>query len=206
MVAPRPADRLPDAGRRRGQAGILYAVDNGAILFGFDLATGKHAVGQEARHAAEGLAGPRRRQALRRHRERQVLHPQAVARPASRCSTKTRCRSRIQEGTGGAEPGPEPIVASPAVANGRVYVASMDALYAIGPKALKAGAAAAPPRRPRRRPPAPPVAADHRARLPVRRHAEAGPGAEVHRQPVRRQRQSGADAGRRARSPGRSKG
>ena len=48
----------------------------------------------------------------------------------------------IQEGTGGAEPGPEPIVASPAVANGRVYIASMDALYAIGPKALKAAPAA----------------------------------------------------------------
>ena len=43
----------------------------------------------------------------------------------------------IQEGTGGAEPGPEPIVASPAVAHGRVYIASMDALYAIGPKGLK---------------------------------------------------------------------
>ena len=48
----------------------------------------------------------------------------------------------VQEGTGGAEPGPEPIVASPAVANGRVYIASMDALYAIGPKALKAAPAA----------------------------------------------------------------
>ena len=38
--------------------GILYAVDNGAILFGIDLADGQDAVDQEARHAAEGLAGP----------------------------------------------------------------------------------------------------------------------------------------------------
>ena len=38
--------------------GILYAVDNGAILFGIDLETRQDAVDQEARHAAEGLAGP----------------------------------------------------------------------------------------------------------------------------------------------------
>src|SRR6185295_14523575 len=50
-----------------------------------------------------------------------------------------------QEGTGDAQPGPEAIIASPAVANGRVYVASMDALYAIGPKTLKPSAAPAPP-------------------------------------------------------------
>ena len=38
--------------------GILYAVDNGAILFGIDLEIGQDAVDQEARHAPEGLAGP----------------------------------------------------------------------------------------------------------------------------------------------------
>ncbi len=35
------------------------------------------ALDEDARHAAEGIAGARRRQALRRHRERQVLHPAA---------------------------------------------------------------------------------------------------------------------------------
>ena len=47
------------------------------------------AVDQDARHAAEGIAGARRRQAVCRHRERQVLHPAAVGDRASRCSTRT---------------------------------------------------------------------------------------------------------------------
>ena len=38
----------------------------------------REAVGEVARHAAEGIAGARRRQAVCRHRERQVLHPAAV--------------------------------------------------------------------------------------------------------------------------------
>ena len=44
----------------------------------------------------------------------------------------------------------EPIIASPTVARGRVYVASMDALYAIGPKAAPAAAKPAPPASERR--------------------------------------------------------
>jgi outer membrane protein assembly factor BamB len=40
----------------------------------------------------------------------------------------------------GSEQNPEPIIASPAVARGRVYVASMNAIYAIGPKLAPAGA------------------------------------------------------------------
>ena len=56
-----------------------------------------------------------------------------------------------------ADGNPEPIIASPAVARGRVYLASMDATYAIGPKS----------RRRRRRRPAPPAPAA----------SGAGPGA-----------------------------
>ena len=41
----------------------------------------------------------------------------------------------------GSEQNPEPIVAAPAVARGRVYVVSMNAIYAIGPKMAPAGAA-----------------------------------------------------------------
>jgi len=44
----------------------------------------------------------------------------------------------------GSEQNPEPIIASPAVARGRVYVASMNAIYAIGPKLAPSGAAANP--------------------------------------------------------------
>lgn len=44
----------------------------------------------------------------------------------------------------GSEQEPEPIIASPAVARGRVYVTSMSAIYAIGPKAAPAGASANP--------------------------------------------------------------
>jgi outer membrane protein assembly factor BamB len=44
----------------------------------------------------------------------------------------------------GSEQNPEPIIGSPAVARGRVYVASMNALYAIGPKLAPTGAAANP--------------------------------------------------------------
>ncbi|HEY7502381.1 MAG TPA: PQQ-binding-like beta-propeller repeat protein [Vicinamibacterales bacterium] len=44
----------------------------------------------------------------------------------------------------GSEQNPEPIIASPAVARGRVYVASMNALYAIGPKLAPSGAPGGP--------------------------------------------------------------
>ncbi len=40
----------------------------------------------------------------------------------------------------GSEQNPEPIIGSPAVARGRVYVASMNAIYAIGPKLAPSGA------------------------------------------------------------------
>jgi outer membrane protein assembly factor BamB len=42
----------------------------------------------------------------------------------------------------GSEQNPEPMIASPAVARGRVYVASMNALYAIGPKITPASSSA----------------------------------------------------------------
>lgn len=45
----------------------------------------------------------------------------------------------------GSEQSPEPIIASPAVARGRIYVASMSGLYAIGPKTTPKGSNSAPP-------------------------------------------------------------
>ena len=44
----------------------------------------------------------------------------------------------------GSEQSPEPIVGAPAVARGRVYVVSMNAIYAIGPKMAPSGATANP--------------------------------------------------------------
>jgi hypothetical protein len=40
----------------------------------------------------------------------------------------------------GSEQSPEPIIAAPAIARGRVYVVSMNAIYAIGPKMAPSGA------------------------------------------------------------------
>jgi hypothetical protein len=44
----------------------------------------------------------------------------------------------------GSDQNPEPIIAAPAVARGRVYVVSMNAIYAIGPKMAPSGAPANP--------------------------------------------------------------
>ncbi len=55
----------------------LYTVDNSAILGAFDLKTRQGSLDEAARHRSEGLATAGRRQAVRRHRGRQVLHPAA---------------------------------------------------------------------------------------------------------------------------------
>ena len=56
----------------------LYTVDNSAIVAGVRPAERQAAVGARSRHAAEGIAAARRWQALRRHREWPLLHPEAV--------------------------------------------------------------------------------------------------------------------------------
>jgi outer membrane protein assembly factor BamB len=125
-------------------AGLLYAIDNGAILFGINLESGETVWTKKLGTLQKGspvLADGKLYIGTENGRV-YILKPSKtgvevlsdVALPVSK-----------QEGTGGAEPGPEPVVASPAVANGRVYVASMDALYAIGPKTPKAAPTAAAP-------------------------------------------------------------
>jgi outer membrane protein assembly factor BamB len=121
--------------------GILYAVDNGAILFGIDLATGNTLWTKKLGTLQKGspvLADGKLYVGTENGRV-YILKP---SKTGVEVLDDDALPISIQEGTGGAEPGPEPIVASPAVANGRVYIASMDALYAIGPKALKAAPAA----------------------------------------------------------------
>ena len=67
----------------------IYVVDNGGILFAHDAKTGSARVGAEPRHDSEVVAGAGRRQALRRNREREVLHHPAARRSARRSSTRT---------------------------------------------------------------------------------------------------------------------
>jgi outer membrane protein assembly factor BamB len=125
-------------------AGMLYAVDNGAILMGIDLETGKQAWTKKLGTLQKGspvLADGKLYIGTENGRVF-ILKP---SKTGVEVLSDVTLPPTQQEGTGDAQPGPEPIVASPAVANGRVYVASMDALYAIGPKTIKAAAAPAPP-------------------------------------------------------------
>ena len=123
-------------------AGVMYAVDNGAILMAFDLANGsrlwEHKLGT-LQKGSPVLADGKLYLGTENGRF-YILKPSKTG--VEVLSDVTLPRSE-QEGTGDAVPGPEAIVSSPAVANGRVYFASMDALYAIGPKALKPAASAA---------------------------------------------------------------
>ena len=92
-------------------------------------------VGTESRDDSEVVAGARRRQAVRRARRTASSTSSARSPTAPRSSTKTGW---------GASKTPEPIIAAPAVARGRVYVVSMNAIYAIGPKMAPSGAPANP--------------------------------------------------------------
>jgi outer membrane protein assembly factor BamB len=125
------------------QAGVMYAVDNGAIAMAFDIATGnrlwEHKLGT-LQKGSPVLADGKLYVGTENGRF-YILKPSKTG--VEVLSDVTLPQSKYG-GTGDAEPGPESIIASPAVANGRVYVASMDALYAIGPKTLKPAPAPAP--------------------------------------------------------------
>jgi len=120
--------------------GILYAVDNGAILFGIDLESGKTLWSKKLGTLQKGspVLADGKLYVGTENGHVFILKP---SKTGVEVLDDDALPLSVQEGTGGAEPGPEPVVASPAVANGRVYIASMDALYAIGPKALKAAPA-----------------------------------------------------------------
>jgi hypothetical protein len=124
-------------------AGVMYAVDNGAILIGLDLADGHelwtHKLGT-LQKGSPVLADGKLYVGTENGRF-YILKPSKTG--VEVLSDVTLPQAKY-DGTGDAVPGPESIIASPAVANGRVYVASMDALYAIGPKTLKPAAATAP--------------------------------------------------------------
>jgi outer membrane protein assembly factor BamB len=117
----------------------LYLVDNGGVLFAFDVKTGKQlwtenlgTIQKSSPVLADGklYVGTENGKffIIRPHADKaEVLDSDLL----------------------GPEGSPEPIIASPAVARGRVYVVTMSATYAIGPKAAPgAGAAKAAPAAP----------------------------------------------------------
>jgi outer membrane protein assembly factor BamB len=126
------------------KAGMVYLVDNGAVLIGVDLASGKRVWDRNLGTIQKGspvLADGK----LYVGTENGKVYILKPGKTSVEILDEDVLPTSKQEGTGGAEPGPEPIVASPVVANGRLYVASMDALYAIGPKTPKPGAREAAP-------------------------------------------------------------
>jgi outer membrane protein assembly factor BamB len=119
------------------KAGVLYAVDNGAVLMAIGLDNGQRIWSRNLGTIQKGspvLADGK----LYVGTENGKLYILQPSPEGVKILDEDTLPISQQEGTGGAEPGPEPIVASPVIANGRVYVASMDALYAIGPKTPKA--------------------------------------------------------------------
>jgi outer membrane protein assembly factor BamB len=116
----------------------LYVVDNGGILFAFDLKTGRQlwtenlgTIQKSSPVLADGklYVGTENGKffIIRPHADRAEI---------------------LDQDWLGSEQSPEPIIASPAVARGRVYVTSMNAIYAIGPKMAPSTSAAPAPARP----------------------------------------------------------
>ena len=112
----------------------VYVVDNGGILFAHDAKTGARAWEQNLgtiQKSSPVLADGK----IYVGTENGKLY---IIRPhADRAEI-------LDQDWLGSEQNPEPIVAAPAVARGRVYVVSMSAIYAIGPKMAPSGAPANP--------------------------------------------------------------
>jgi len=150
MLAAVPADKsgtLTDKDARwlvRGvQAGYaspvsdgqrVYVVDNGGILFAHDVKTGARVWDQNLgtiQKSSPVLADGKLYVGTENGRF-YILRPNADK------------AEILDQDWLGSEQNPEAIIASPAVARGRVYVVSMNAIYAIGPKMPPSGAAANP--------------------------------------------------------------
>jgi len=109
----------------------LYMMDNGAVLMAFELAGGKRLWEKPLgtiQKASPVLADGK----LYTGTENGKFY---IIKPSA---SGPEILDSDQLGT---EAAPEAVIASPAVARGRVYVASMDALYAIGPKGAPRAAA-----------------------------------------------------------------
>jgi outer membrane protein assembly factor BamB len=102
----------------------LYAVDNGAILAALDLKTGQELWRKTLGTLQKGsptLADGKLFIGTENGKF-YILRPSATG------------VEILDEDVLGTADEPEPIIASPAVANGRIYVTSMERVYAIGPK------------------------------------------------------------------------
>jgi outer membrane protein assembly factor BamB len=107
----------------------LYQMDNGAVLGAFELATGKKLWERPLgtiQKASPVLADGKLYVGTENGRF-YVIKPTAAG------------PEILDQDQLGTEAAPEAIVASPAVARGRIYLASMDAVYAIGPKGVASG-------------------------------------------------------------------
>lgn len=102
----------------------LYGVDNGAILGAFDLKTGKELWTKTLGTLQKGspTLADGKLYIGTENGKFYILRPGATGVEV------------LDEDVLGTAAEPEPILASPAVANGRVYVTSMEHVYAIGPK------------------------------------------------------------------------
>jgi len=105
----------------------LYSVDNGAIVAGFDLKTGQQLWHKSLGTLQKGspVLADGKLYVGTENGKVYILEPSATG-------VKVLDEDQLPIGTGGTT---EVIVASPIVAHGRVYVTSMDAMYAIGPTA-----------------------------------------------------------------------
>jgi outer membrane protein assembly factor BamB len=108
----------------------IYVVDNGGILFAHDAKTGARAWEQNLgtiQKSSPVLADGKIYVGTENGRF-YILRPHADK------------AEILDQDWLGSEQSPEPIVAAPAVARGRIYVTSMNAIYAIGPKMAPPGA------------------------------------------------------------------
>jgi outer membrane protein assembly factor BamB len=118
----------------------IYVLDNGGVLFAFDLKSGKElwkeSIGTIAKASpvlADGKLYLGTENTGDAGGKFYIIRPHA-----------DKAEILDQDWLGTPQKS-EQIIASPIVARGRVYVASMDALYAIGPKTAPAAAKPAPP-------------------------------------------------------------
>ena len=104
----------------------LYLMDNGSVLGAFELATGKKLWEKPLGTIQKGspVLADGKIYTGTENGKFYIVQPTASG------------PQILDEDQLGTEAVPEAIIASPAVARGRIYLASMDALYAIGPKGV----------------------------------------------------------------------
>ena len=107
----------------------LYQMDNGGVLGAFELATGKKLWERPLGtiQKASPVVADGKLYVGTENGRFYVIKPTAAG------------PEILDQDQLGTEAAPEAIIASPAVARGRIYLASMDALYAIGPKGAPKG-------------------------------------------------------------------